>query len=403
MSRTFPSSFFWGAATSSHQVEGNNTNNDWWAWETAGKIPKSLAACDQFHRFETDFDIAQSLHHNTHRFSIEWSRIEPRFGTIDPAAIEHYRTLALALKKRGLEPVVTLHHFTNPQWFAELGGWENPDAVTYFLRYVELIVRSLSDCVSWWVTINEPTMLAYQGYVKGEWPPGIQSLWRSRRVFLNLAKAHVESYVKIKSIQKESHVGFAHNMIAFTPCRAHSVLDRMVTHLRDHFFNFYFLKAVVKRKKTMDFIGLNYYWRDYIHFDGLKWLGRVCSLEHHRDSGVRNMVGWEVYPQGLYDFLMKLAPFQLPILITENGMCTNNDHERWEYIASHLAAIHRAMEAGARVMGYLYWSLLDNFEWHEGYRPRFGLVEVDFNTQERRIRPSAQKLADVFRTSQLPL
>jgi len=402
----FPNSFLFGAATSAHQVEGNNCFNDWWEAESTDRIAfMSGDACRHYELFEKDFDLAQQLHHSAHRFSIEWSRIEPTRGKFDTSQINHYEKMIDALRARNIEPIVTLHHFTLPIWLAKEGGWAHPESVAYFVRYAEMVTRLLDKKVKWWITINEPLVLLYQSYIVGEWPPFEKSFNQAFLVMKHLLQAHVQAYQKIKTLYPRAQVGLAKNMIYMTPCRRFS-LDAISTKVRNYFFNHLFLKAIQKGKldvpgviscqlpvrDAMDFIGVNYYWRDYVHHHGFSlegWIGKACSLEHHRDSGPRNMMDNEIYAPGLKALLLQCRAYHKPILIAENGICTEDDAQRQGFIHDHLNAVAQAMQLGVPVFGYLYWSLLDNFEWDKGFRPRFGLIEVDFQSQKRSIRPSA--------------
>ncbi|MFH1857791.1 MAG: glycoside hydrolase family 1 protein [Candidatus Omnitrophota bacterium] len=423
----FPEKFLWGSATSAHQVEGANTLNDWWEWEKKGRVPeKSGQACQHYERFAEDFDTAKSLHQNAHRFSLEWSRIEPRENEYSQSALLHYWDVVQALRERNLEPVVTLHHFTNPAWLSRKGGWEHHGVVEHFSRYVRYVVDFFGESVRYWITFNEPLVYVYQGYVSGIWPPGVKSFEKAIRVIRHQLVAHARAYRIIHSVAEHHHwqtpsVGFSTNFIFFAPCSVRSLADRLAQWVRHSFFNRFYLRtlttgrllypgiffeALPDLEKTLDFVGLNYYTRDFIHFGGLSLpeiFGTVCSREHHQDAGSRNALGWEIYPEGLYSAIRELAKFRLPILITENGICTEHDEERWFFIRAHLAEAHRAIQEGANVLGYFYWSLLDNFEWAEGFRPRFGLVAVDFKTQRRTVRPSALQYADVCRTGELHL
>lgn len=421
----FPETFLWGSATSAHQVEGGNALNDWWEWEEKGRVPeRSGEACRHYARFREDFQIAKSLHHNAHRFSLEWSRIEPEEGRWDEQAILHYQEVLDALRENALEPVVTLHHFTNPLWLSRKGGWENGEVVEHFSRYVRHVVDHLGKEIRYWVTLNEPLVYVYQGYLAGIWPPGEKSFQKAVRVIRNQLLAHARAYRIIHAVAAHQggpkpFVGFAKNYIIFSPCSPRSLADRLSTWVRAAFFNALYLKAMTtgrlfypgvfferhpELEKTLDFVGLNYYTRDFVHFGNLSLpeiFGTICSLIHHAQAGPRNVLGWEIYPEGIYQAIREISRFRLPVLITENGICTDRDEERWEFIRSHLAQVHRGLEEGCPVIGYLHWSLLDNFEWAEGFRPRFGLTEVDYGTQRRMIRPSARKFADVCRTHEL--
>ena len=393
----FPKNFYWGAATSAHQVEGGNVNN-WSKWEkdNAERLAKeakdywqpwqqemfsemlypenyiSGRVCDHYHRFEEDFDIAKKLNHNAHRFSIEWSRIEPKEGVIDKKEIEHYRSVLIALRKRGLEPFVTLYHWTLPNWLAEKGGWLNPKAPYYFDRYVKIISENLFDYVNFWITLNEPLLYASASYFKGVWPPQKRNIFKYFKVISNLIKAHKLAYQALKLIDLDCQVGIAKNNIYFK----HNPLANYI-------WNEYFLNKI---KDYQDFIGLNYYFHR-----------RFFENKHLPYSGL----GWRVFPEGIYHVLKDLKKYKLPIYITENGIASVQDINRVKFIKDHLIWIHKAIEMGVDVKGYLYWSLLDNFEWDKGFWPRFGLVEIDFKTFERKIRPSALEYAKICKENKL--
>ncbi len=401
----FPKDFLWGAATSSYQVEGNNTNADWWPWEKKCGHTPSGDACRHYEFYEADFDIAKSLNHNAHRLSIEWSRIEPVEGEFDQQAIDHYVAVIKALKARGIEPIVTLHHFTNPIWLANRGGWEDPKVVDYFVRYVKVVVKALKKDVRYWNTINEPTILTSHAYLFGWWPPQKKSLWALRSSFNNMARAHVEAYRLIKMVYANADmnspmVGIAHHMQDFMPCRD-TALNRYAVELRYRWLNFEFLDRIVGQD-AVDFIGFNYYSRQLVDVRGvMPWnlLGDVCQSSHHPVK--KNSLGWDIYPQGIYNVLMRLKKFNRPIMITENGICTEDDEVRKEFIQDHLRMIHKAIADGADVRGYLHWSLLDNFEWDKGFVPRFGLVHVNYATQERTIKPSAEFYAQICKSGMM--
>jgi beta-glucosidase len=407
----FPDGFLWGAATSSHQVEGDNRWNDWWQHEQAGRLPhRSGAACRHYELFEQDFDLARRLGHNAHRLSIEWSRIEPREGERDDAALDHYANVIGALRRRGLEPVVTLHHFTHPAWFGESGGWLRRDAPRLFARYVECVGHRLAPEVRYWLTINEPTVLIMQGYVNGAWPPFMRSAWRSATLACrNLARAHMAGYQVLHRCRPDCLVGFAHSAPSVEPCDPRSRRDRIAAWIRDLILNRAFFAMIGARprwrsKPTLDYIGVNYYTRTVIRSSG--WsprglLGRTCHLPHHADQGPLSSIGWEVYPKGLRAVLGRFANLGLPLLITENGIATDDEALREAFLLTHLEQIAAALAEGVDVVGYLYWSLLDNFEWDHGTAPHFGLAAVDATTQERHPRPAAEQFARVCREHRL--
>ncbi len=393
----FPENFYWGAATSAHQVEGGNIN-DWSKWEKGNaeelarksktywqdwqkeKYPEMLQsrnyisgqACDHYHKFKEDFDIAKELNHNAHRFSIEWSRIEPKEGFIDEKEIEHYRQVLIALKERNIEPFVTLYHWTLPNWLAEKGGWLNPKAPYYFDRYVKIVSENLFDYVNFWITINEPNVYASNSYLKDNWPPQNKSIFKYFKVLNNLAKAHKLAYRALHLIDLECEVGIAKNNIYFENIP-----------FIDCFWNKYFLNKI---KNEQDFIGLNYYHPFF-----------------KNNALLNSDLNWRIFPEGIYHVLKKLKKYNTPIYITENGLADVSDKKRTNFIKDHLFWIHKAIKDGIDVRGYLHWSLLDNFEWDKGFWPRFGLVEVDFKTFERKIRPSAYEYAKICKDNKIDL
>jgi len=398
----FPQNFLWGAASSAYQVEGDNVNSDWWQWEKDKGKENSGLACRHYQFYEQDFNLAKSLNHNVHRLSIEWSRIEPEEGKFSQEELKHYLDVILALRERNIEPIVTLHHFTNPIWFSQIGGWENRRAVVFFLRYCDFLTRSLAKHVHYWITINEPMVYITHAYILGVWPPEVKSYLKAKAVENNLIAAHSKAYHLIHKIYQELNLGqpsvsIAQNMMAFVPC-TQTLLNRCAAYLRDKWYNFGFLDKIM-RHKTMDFIGVNYYARQLVEVEKWKIANLtmdVCKNNHHPVK--KNSLGWDIYPEGLYGLLLKLKIYSLPVIIAENGICTLDDNLRWEYIYTHLKNIHLAMEKGVLVRGYLYWSLMDNFEWDKGFGPRFGLIDIDYNTYKRTVRESAIKFGQVCKT-----
>jgi len=399
----FPKNFLWGSATSAYQVEGNNVNCDWWEWEKKVNLKESSGlACRHYELYQQDFDLAKELNHKIHRLSIEWSRIQPEEGKFSKKEIDHYIDVILSLKERNLEPVVTLHHFTNPLWISRNGGWLNRKTVGFFLQYISTIVAALADKVKYWVTINEPLVYVYHSYIIGAWPPQEKSLWKAKVVQDNLFRVHVKAYRLIHSIYRQRVlpdclVSIAKNIQAFQPCR-NTLRDRFAVSLRDRSFNFEFIEGLL-RNKSLDFIGINYYTRNLVEVEKWRFKNLLLDLCKNNHSQLKkNSMGWDIYPEGLYNLLIKLNRYNLPLFVLENGICTNDDSLRWDFISEHLKNIHRAMGQGVNVLGYTYWSLLDNFEWDKGFGPRFGLIEIDYNTYKRTIRESARKFALVCKT-----
>ena len=432
MRLNFPDDFYWGSATSAHQVEGNN-HNDWTEWEKSelkiqnlklkiqdenfkksfpphifSKWPTPLdlenyisgRACDHYNRFKEDFDIAKSLGHNAHRFSIEWSRIEPEEGKFDEAEIEHYRQVISALKERGIEPFVTLWHWTNPIWFAKKGGWLNKDAPKYFERYVDKITLSLKDVnVKFWITLNEPNVYVGKSYIQGNFPPQGRSFWRANKVFKNLIRANNQAYSLMHKIAGDKiKIGSTHFLVAHLPYNPKSFLDKISVKFLDYIRNF---RPIRNAREHHDFIGIDYYHLERIEFSlrGRRWF----LFNTHVSPDNLTEFGWEIYPEGIYKFLMRLKKYNKPIYITENGIADARDEKRAKFIKEHLKWVHKAISEGVDIRGYFYWSLLDNFEWDKGFWPRFGLVEVDYRTLERKIRNSALKYKKICKENSLDM
>lgn len=418
----FPNGFLWGAATASHQVEGNN-HNDWTEWEKknaerlaaeagnkwAGwqkkKFPEmfkpenyiSGSACDHYNRFREDFDIAKSLGHNAHRLSIEWSRVEPEEGEFNEKEIDHYRGVARALRDRNLEPFVTLWHWTNPLWIRDIGGWENKKTIAYYSRYVEKIVAALGNEIKFWMPINEPTVYTGHAYVIGVFPPQVKNFFKADKVLKNLTAAHKNAYKLIhEKLRDKAMVGSAHNYQYHVPYRKWHPLDLLLTKI------LYYVRDVKSTRQAndyQDFIGLDYYYRDTVKF--VLRGGRFPFADIKNPNTEISDMGWDICPEGIYHILKDLKKFNKPIYITENGIAEAEDEKRKKFITEHLKYIHKAIEEGADVRGYFYWSLLDNFEWDKGWWPKFGLYAVDRKTFKRIARPSAKVYANICKNNQI--
>jgi beta-glucosidase len=404
----FPSGFLWGASTASHQVEGGNLWNDWWECEQDGRLPcRSEEACRHYELYASDFDLARGLGHNAHRLSIEWSRIEPVAGEWNEAALQHYADVIEALRSRGIEPVVTLHHFSNPAWFARNGGWTRSDAVSLFARYVERVAARLCGSVRWWLTINEPTVYAKQVFVLGNWPPCRRhGWWRTLLGLRNLCRAHTAAFDILHRHRADALVGFAHSAPYVVPCNPQRRRDRAAAWLRDLALNrLVFLLLGRRPRRVLDYLGVNYYTRQVVRTDlrGGSWLfGTECREPHHETPRSFNLLGWEIFPAGLTGILRRLARHGVPLLVTENGIATLDEAQRTAFLLGHVRALGAALEQGIDVRGYLYWTLYDNFEWREGYAAHFGLAAVDRATQARSPRPAAAAYAAICRANALP-
>ncbi len=378
----FPKNFYWGSATSAHQVEGDNSNSDWWEWEQDKNITnndKSGKACDFWNRYREDLDLAKKLNQNAFRFSIEWAKIKPSNKQINESAIQHYQDVVDYCKNLGIEPFVTLHHFTNPKWFSDLGGWEKKENIKYFLEYVNLVTRKIEG-VKYWISLNEPCVYANGSFAKGVWPPGKKNLFLAIKVVNNIIEAHNEVYKIIKKNCSDSLVGFSKNNAYFE--------GGLIAKKLKKYWNHYFLD-----KTQFDFIGLNYYFHDNI----VAMMNPPFFKVKNKNKLVSDMK-WEIYPEGIYHILMDLKKYKKPIIITENGLADAKDKLRAKFIVNHLRYVHRAIKNGVDIKGYLYWSLMDNFEWTHGFKPRFGLIEIDYKTQKRNIRSSALVYAKICKS-----
>jgi beta-glucosidase len=417
---SFPPGFLWGAATASHQVEGDNTNSDWWDWEQQpGHIlggHRSGKACDWWGgRWAEDFDRAAETGQNTHRMSIEWSRIEPSPAMWDDSALDAYRQMLRGALARGLMPMVTLHHFSTPRWLAERGGWLSDDIVARFERYVRKVVAALHDLAGLWVTINEPNILAYSGYAGREFPPGARSMPKAIRALRNAARAHAAAYHAIHELQPGALVGLAHHYRGFAPARPGNLLDEQIARSRSHVFNETIPRAaadghfhVLGRSErltgvagTQDFLGLNYYTVERCSFD----LRRPDQLFTHgffpagADLSPTGFIANE--PDGFTRAMQWARRYGLPIYITENGVEDADDRMRPRYLAAHIHRLWKAVNIGTPIRGYYYWSLVDNFEWERGWTQRFGLWGLDPETQARTRRPSVDFYAEICKANAL--
>lgn len=412
----FPEGFLWGTSTAAYQVEGRNKKSDWWHWEQVpGRVRETSGLASNHYRlFKEDFEIAKHLGHNAHRFSIEWSRIEPEPGRWDEEEIAHYKEVINTLKGYGIEPLVTLIHCTLPLWVADMGGFENRGVVDLFERYALKVAHEYGKDVKWWITIGEPVVCLYMGYIERVWSPGKDIGIGIVGVLRNMMEAHAAGYRAIhrayESLEgKKPMVGLTKYIRIFRPYRRHFLPDMLAASLRDRVFNRLIIDALSEGlpflphlRRTLDFIGLDYYTRELTRFAPLKPFELFGESVPSPGAETSDM-GWEIYPEGIYLALLKLKGYNLPIIVTENGLADAGDRRRGRFIVDHLLQIHRAIEEGVDVRGYLYWSLIDNFEWHEGFWPRFGLVEVDYTTQKRRIRPSAYLYARICSANQLIL
>lgn len=417
---TFPAGFLWGSATAAHQVEGNNTNNDWYAWEQQpGRIihgDKSGKACDWWsgNRWKEDFDRAKGTFQNAHRFSVEWSRVQPEVDRWDESALNHYREMLLGLKERGMVAMVTLFHFSAPQWFVDLGGWETDKAVDLFEVFVRRTVEALKAHCDLWVTINEPNVYSVGGWMEGGFPPGKNDPKLCMQVLANLVKGHAVAYRVIHELQPQARVGVAHNYRGFVADDRNPLTKAIVKRL-DQGYNQAFAQTLVsgkfdaiylkeeipQAKNTQDFVGLNYYTRDLVRFDLTKSKEQFSRRYYAKDAELSHTGFIALDPEGFKECIRWGASFGLPIYITENGVEDPNDPFRRLYLLEHLLAMWHMINFNMPVKGYFHWSLVDNFEWERGWTQRFGLWGLDPETQQRIRRPSVDLFSDICRTNSI--
>lgn len=399
--RKFPEGFLWGAATAAHQVEGGNTNADWWRFERQpGRIHNgdvSGPACDFYNRYAEDFRLLRALRHNAHRLSIEWSRIEPRPGVFDPSQLQHYRDVLTEMRRVGLTSMVTLHHFTSPIWFDDLGNWAARGAWRRFLGYVERVVVELGDLVDLWCTINEPTVYATHGYLFGEHCPGRRGdLWAMFRVLDNMREAHERTYQMIRRWRPGARVGLAHHQILFSPAVPGRWLDRIAAAaaqgIMDNWPRGLRLSPILAA--SSDYIGINHYYGQLAAFD-LRSPGQQFLRRSNPEGAELSDFGMPVVPAYLLKALLSTRQYRKPVYVTENGIAAADDRRRQRFLRDMLPELLKAIEAGVDLRGYFHWTSIDNFEWARGYSMKFGLIEVDRETMERRPKPSAHLFAAV--------
>jgi beta-glucosidase len=417
--RTFPPGFLWGTATSAHQVEGDNKNNDWSEWERLpGRIHDGTTAgraCAWWEGMaEEDLAAAARLGQNAHRLGLEWSRLEPEEGRWDDTAFFRYARMLDRMRDLNLRAMVTLNHCTLPLWVAAAGGWESDAATGWFARFARTCVERLGDRVQLWVTLNEPAAIAGAGYAMAEWPPGRANLFAGLRALSVMLRAHAAAYRAMKDVSARCAVGIVVNAPLLEADRP-VVADRIVARVQDWSFMGAVLhglqtgillppicvvpERVETLRRSFDFLGLNYYGRYAVRFDPRekqRFFGR-----HVQTPTVRAATcDWgQISPEGLTRQLLRHANMGVPLYVTENGIPDGDDAVRPRFLRDHVLAVHEAIQKGVDVRGYFHWSLVDNFEWSEGWAPRFGLLSVDPQTQKREVRSSAEVYAAICRAN----
>jgi beta-glucosidase len=440
----FPNNFLWGVATSAHQVEGN-CNCQWTHFEKIKNVENSGIACDHANKYKEDISLMKDLGVNSYRFSIEWSKVEPVQGFFNKEEIQRYSNIIDELIKNNIKPVITLHHFTHPQWFEARGAFENEQNIEYFVRFCKRMFNEYSDRVQMWCTINEPGVYVFQGYVRAVFPPAKTSLDLAGIVSLNLIKAHIETYKSLKKLPngQQAQIGICHSITHFDAFHQGNLLEEFIAKYTNHIFfdammqffitgKFHFsapklfellfsklsllnkLSSPIKLKMAfvpialniftdlkyeynndqgiynasdiMDFIGIQPYSHCLIDYTNSK----AETIPSLRPGDIPTDMPYCIYPETLYRAVNQASFIGVPIYITENGISDVKDDRRELFIKRYIYAMHKAIKDGYDIRGYFYWSLLDNFEWDMGYKQKFGLYEVDFMTQERKLRKGAE-------------
>ncbi|HMA28738.1 MAG TPA: family 1 glycosylhydrolase [Thermoanaerobaculia bacterium] len=403
-----------GVAVSHYQVEGGDPC-DWTDWEAAGRARGGACgrAADSWLRYEEDAALAAGLGANAFRFSVSWSRVEPRHGVFEASALARYRRFVERLVSLGLEPIVTLHHYTHPRWFHQETPWTSPASVDVFARFARETARALSPLVRLYLTFNEPLVLLLGGFLDGQIPPGLADSRAAGRALDHILAAHAEAAAVLRQEAPGAAIGVAHNMMDFAADRPRNPFDVLLARHARRLYNTAFLEAFATGRwslwippftrfkgrrdalpGSLDLVGVNYYSRLHVRFPTAN---RILTGFSYRDRHGRGLTdnGWEIAPASFAGLLVDAGRFGLPVLVTENGVADGADVLRPAFLRSHLAALAEAEAAGVPVAGYLHWSLLDNFEWLDGYGPKFGLFAVDPETFERRPRPSAEVFREI--------
>lgn len=419
----FDEGFLFGSATSSHQVEGDNRLNDWWEWEQVpGHIvdgTTSGAAAEWWAgRAEEDLARAASMGQNAQRMSLEWSRLEPEAGRFDPAAFARYRAILRFANDRGLKVVLTLNHFTLPRWVSKLGGWTHTNLPALFEGYAARAAQELGEHAHLLATMNEPSVLAYMGYAGDRWPPGRASLVACFVAVRRMLEAHARAYRAIHRVLSRPRVGIVLNCPSFNPADRTRPLDRLAAFAQDWAFSGAVIHALREGTllfplalapvtapsiaRSVDWVGLNYYGRYDVRFDPTA-IGAAFGRHVQEGSIQTEHNDWGApSPEGMVEQLRRLSKLGVPLYVTENGMFDNEDTRRPRYLVDHLRALAGAKREGLDVRGYFAWSLVDNFEWAEGWSTRFGLLALDRATQARTPRTSAAIYERICRARAVP-
>lgn len=418
--RKFQPGFKWGSSTAAFQVEGDSGERKT-DWDSFVEREKIVLPGEQWPDWglpgnaEEDFKTMSNLGLNAQRFGFEWARIEPEPRKISKEALKRYRQMVDFLKKEGMTPMVTLNHFTLPEWIVRQGGWENKSIKEAFRHYAEVVADNFPD-VAYWITINEPNVLGTMGWADGYWPPekkGLKGLLTVlHSVSPNMLAAHDLAGNELTKRTGSGKVGIANAISWFKPEHENSKLDRLPGWIADALFNYKFLEGTIENS---DFAGINFYSGYWLKFrPGL--MGRaqdeypmatdelpLGKVVRHSEE-ILSDVGWPVIPGFFLEALQyTYSKFKKPVIITENGIADREDKLRSFYTLTHLIAMHEAIKRGVDVKGYFHWSTVDNLEWREGFGPRFGLIARDSKTGERAIRQSAELYGEIAKSNDIDI
>lgn len=416
----FPKDFIWGTATAAHQIEGNNENTNWGEWEKDSSRIKdksnAIKAVDGWNRAKDDIKLMKELGVNSYRFSVAWNKIEPEKGKINEDALKHYDDFINELKANNIEPTVTLHHFTHPLWFEQLGAFEKEENIKHFVEFSKLIFKRFHVSVKYWVTLNEPNVFVTSAYFNTNFPPGKADSKLGAEVLKNMLKAHVEVYSALKELGMKDYekpkIGLATSIFQFEPARRWHLGDWAIARIGSNTFNesvlgffrtgtmnFYVPLDVdvsyidKDAPNTLDFIGVNYYSHYAYKFDfDFKKAAQSIAVEGEEMTDMP----YTIYTEGIYRAIEDVSNLKKPIIITENGISDAKDDKRDKYIRQSLYTVSKAIKDGYDVRGFYYWTLLDNFEWAEGYTQKFGLYEVNLQTQERKLRNGSKAFVEII-------
>ncbi len=407
--------FLWGVATSAFQLEGS-PHADWTSWDAI--LAEKPNVTSHYTLYKEDLNLLKDLGVNSYRFSVEWSRIQPRENVWDDASLAHYQEIIDILIQNNIEPMVTIHHFTHPLWFIKKYPWHEDASVEKFLRFAQKVVTTLKG-VRYWITFNEPYVLLLGGYLEGCVPPGIRDPLLAVKALQNILICHGRSYDIIHELAKDNGstamVSVAHNMAALASWKRYNPLDRLLVKIAKYFYNhslldafltgtvrikFPFTKEItiqVPIQNKLDFFGVNYYTRVHIRFNPFKKMGIELRHMDIDGYGLTDM-GWEVHPRGLEKVLRYASRLKVPLIITENGIATHDGQKKIKYMSRHVDALEKSIKDGIDVRGYFYWTLIDNYEWLQGLDARFGLYRVDFDTMERKPTNAAAYYAYIIKS-----